>query len=52
MILKTLWAHRKQNGFVFAEIALIAILSFWLLDQLTLQTYSQFFCRADGETSE
>jgi hypothetical protein len=49
MILKTLWAHRKQNGFVFAEIALIAILSFWLLDQLTLQTYSQFFCRADGE---
>ena len=49
MILKNFWAHRRQNGFVFVEIALIAVLSFYLLDHITVWTYSKYFCRADGE---
>ena len=49
MILKNFWAHRKQNGFVFVEIALIAVLSFYLIDHITLYTYSTYFCHADGE---
>ena len=49
MILKNLWNHKKQNGFVFVEIALIAVLSFWLLDQIVVWTYGNYFCHADGE---
>ena len=49
MIFKNFWAHRKQNGFVFVEIALIAVLSFYLIDHITLYTYSTYFCHADGE---
>ena len=49
MILKNFWAHRRQNGFVFAEIALIAVLSFYLIDNITVWTYSNYFCHADGE---
>ena len=36
MILKNLWNHKKQNGFIFAEIALIAVLSFYLIDSITV----------------
>ena len=49
MILKNLWNHKKQNGFVFVEIALIAVLSFWLLDQIVVWTYGNYFCHATGE---
>ena len=49
MIFKNFWAHRKQNGFVFVEIALIAVFSFYLIDHITLYTYSTYFCHADGE---
>ena len=49
MILKNFWAHRKQNGFVFIEIALITILSFYLIDHVTLWVYSTYLCHADGE---
>lgn len=49
MILKNFWAHRRQNGFVFVEIALIAVLSFWLLDHITVWAYDSYFCHADGE---
>ena len=49
MILKNLWNHKKQNGFVFVEIALIAVLSFWLLDHIVVWTYGNYFCHADGE---
>ena len=49
MILKNFWAHRRQNGFVFVEIALIAVLSFYLIDHITVWTYSNYFCHADGE---
>lgn len=49
MILKTLWAHRKQNGFVFAEIALITVLSFYMLDHIVVWAYGRYFCSAAGE---
>ena len=49
MILKNLWNHKKQNGFIFVEIALIAVLSFFLLDHITVWTYGKYFCHADGE---
>ena len=49
MILKTLWAHRKQNGFVFAEIILITVLSFYFIDQLVVTTYDARFCRPVGD---
>ena len=49
MILKNLWNHKKQNGFVFVEIALIAVLSFYLLDHIVVWTYGNYFCYADGE---
>ena len=49
MILKNFWNHKKQNGFVFVEIALIAVLSFYLLDNIVVWTYGNYFCHADGE---
>ena len=49
MILKNFWAHRRQNGFVFAEIVLIAVLSFYLIDHITVWAYGKYFCHADGE---
>ena len=49
MILKNFWAHRRQNGFVFVEIALIAVLSFYLLDHIVVWTYGNYFCHAAGE---
>ena len=48
-IIKNLWAHRRQNGFIFAEIALIAMLSFYLIDSITVWVYGNYFCHADGE---
>jgi hypothetical protein len=49
MIVKNFWAHRRQNGFIFAEIALIAVLSFYLIDHITVWVYGNYFCHADGE---
>ncbi|MBO4802350.1 MAG: FtsX-like permease family protein [Bacteroidaceae bacterium] len=49
MILKNLWAHRRQNGWIFAEIALITILSFYFIDHFTVTTYDRYFCRPAGE---
>ena len=49
MILKNFWAHRRQNGFVFVEIALIAVLSFYLIDHITVWAYGRYFCQASGE---
>ena len=48
-IIKNLWAHRRQNGFIFVEIALIAVLSFYLIDSITVWVYGNYFCHADGE---
>ena len=44
-----LWSHRRQNGWVFAEIILITVLSFLFIDQLTVSTYDKYFCRPAGD---
>ena len=49
MILKTLWAHRKQNGFVFAEIILITVLSFYFIDYLVVTNHDRYLCRPAGD---
>lgn len=49
MILKTLWAHRKQNGFIFVEIAFIAFFTFYLLDELVVSIDSTYFNQPAGE---
>lgn len=43
--LKNFWAHRRQNGFVFAEIALIAVLSFYFIDYFVVTSYDRYICR-------
>lgn len=40
---------RKQNGFIFAEIAIISILSFYFIDHFTVLTYNMYGCHFDGE---
>ena len=49
MIFKTLWAHRKQNGFIFVEIAFIAFFTFYLLDELVVSVDSTYFNEPAGE---
>jgi hypothetical protein len=49
MILKNLWSHRRQNGWVFAEIILITVLSFYFIDHFVVTTYDRYFCRPAGE---
>ena len=49
MTFKNFWAHRRQNGFVFAEITLIAVLSFYFIDHITVTTYDRYFCRPAGD---
>lgn len=49
MILKTFWAHRKQNGWLIAEIAFISFFSFFFIDQILTIGYNRYVCRADGE---
>ena len=49
MILKNLWSHRRQNGWVFAEIILITVLSFYFIDHFVVTTYDIYFCRPAGE---
>ena len=49
MILKNLWSHRRQNGWVFAEIILITVLSFYFIDHFTVTTYDRYFCRPAGD---
>ncbi|MBQ6432956.1 MAG: ABC transporter permease [Bacteroidaceae bacterium] len=44
-----LWSHRRQNGWVIAEIILITVLSFYCIDHLTVTTYDRYFCRPAGE---
>ena len=49
MILKTLWAHRKQNGFVFAEIIFITVLSIYFIDYLVVTNHDRYLCRPAGD---
>ena len=49
LILKNLWAHRKQNGWIFAEIAIITALSWFMVDYLVVNNYSTYFCIPAGD---
>ena len=49
MIFKNFWAHRKQNGWLFVEIVLISVLSFYSLDHAVVAGYDTYLCRAKGE---
>ena len=49
MTLKTFWAHRKQNGWLIVELALICFLSYFFIDNTVVVGYNIYFCRADGE---
>lgn len=49
IILKNLWNNRKQNGWIFAEIALITALSWFMVDYLVVTLYSTHFCIPAGE---
>ncbi len=49
IIFKSLWAHKKQNGWIFAEIAIISCLSWFMVDYLVTSTYATYFCIPAGE---
>ena len=49
MTLKNLWAHRGQNSFIFVEIVLVAVLSFFALDVIVVVAYNTHIARASGE---
>ena len=41
---KNFWAHRRQNGFVLVEIALVTLLSFFYLDYYIVGFYDTHMC--------
>ena len=47
--LKNFWAHRRQNAWIVIEIALVAVLSFYLLDYFVVTTYDTYLCRPSGD---
>ena len=47
--IKNFRAHRRQDGFVLVEIALVALLSFFFLDNFVVTAYDTYFCRPAGE---
>ena len=49
MTIKNLWAHRGQNGFIFVEIILAAVFSFFAIDAIVVVTYNTHIARASGE---
>lgn len=49
MILKNLWNHRKQNCWIFAEIAIITCLSWFIVDFMVTSFYATHFCIPAGE---
>ena len=49
MTLKNFWAHRKQNGWLIVELALICFLSFFFIDNVVVVGYDTYLCRAGGE---
>ena len=49
MILKSLWTHKKQNGWIFAEIAIIACLGWFIVDFLVVTFYATHLCTPAGE---
>ena len=49
MIFKSLWAHKKQDGWIIAEIAIITCLSWFIVDYLVTCFYATHFCIPAGE---
>ncbi len=49
MILKSLWTHKKQNGWIFAEITIITCLSWFMVDFMVTNFYATYFCIPAGE---
>ena len=49
MILKSLWTHKKQNGWIFAEIVIITCLSWFIVDFLVTTFYATHLCIPAGE---
>lgn len=49
MILKSLWTHKKQNGWIFAEIAIITCISWFMVDYMVTNFYATYFCIPAGE---
>lgn len=49
LILKNLWKNRKQNGWIFAEIAIITLLSWFMVDYLVVNTYATYCSTPAGE---
>ena len=49
MIMKSLWTHKKQNGWIFAEIAIISALSWFIVDFMVTTFYATHFCIPAGE---
>ena len=49
MILKNLWTHKKQNGWILAEIAIITCLSWFIVDFVVTSFYATHFCIPAGE---
>ncbi len=47
--IKNFWAHRRQNGFVLVEIALVAMLSFYCLDNFVVTAYDTYLCQPAGD---
>lgn len=47
--IKNFWAHRRQNGFVLIEIALVAMLSFYCLDNFVVTAYDTYLCQPAGD---
>lgn len=48
-ILKNLWAHRKQNGWIFVEIIIITALSWFMVDYVVVSAYGTYFCVPEGD---
>ena len=47
--IKNFWAHRRQNAWIVVEIALVAILSFYFLDNLVVSFNDTHLCRPAGD---
>ena len=41
LILKTLWARRRRNGWLLAELILVAVLSWIIFDPVIVVTYDR-----------
>ena len=41
LILKNLWSRRRRNGWLLAELILVAILSWYIFDPVMVVTYER-----------